>query len=116
MNVQKCEALGIKSVVIADEASGTDGASQGLADATPELTAFVSAGNVNEMLLVPPMEKVLGYPEAIAHVSGGAAESLREDGSMYVELQSIIGSTCEIGINRSGSEWVAPTPKPAISM
>ncbi|PIE55154.1 MAG: beta-aspartyl-peptidase [Dethiosulfovibrio peptidovorans] len=106
MNVRKCEALGIKTVVIADEASGTDGSSQGLADATPELTAFVSAGNVNEMLEVPAMDKIIGYPESIAHVSGGAAESLREDGSMYVELQSIIGSTCEIGSNRSGSLWV----------
>ncbi|MCF4113308.1 MULTISPECIES: glycine/sarcosine/betaine reductase component B subunit [Dethiosulfovibrio] len=106
MNVKKCEALGIKTVVIADEASGTDGSGQGLADATPELTAFVSAGNVNEMLEVPAMDRVIGYPESIAHVSGGADDSLREDGSMYVELQSIIGSTCEIGTNRTGSEWV----------
>lgn len=106
MNVKKCEALGIRTVVIADEASGTDGSGQGLADATPELTAFVSAGNVNEMVEVPPMDRVIGYPESIAHVSGGAVDSLRPDGSMYVELQSIIGSTCEIGTNRAGSEWV----------
>ena len=106
LNVNKCEALGMSTVVIADEASGTDGASQGLADATPKLTAFVSCGNVNEMLEVPAMEKVIGFIESIAHVSGGAAESLRPDGSMYVELQSIIGSTCETGYNKSGSLWV----------
>lgn len=106
MNVDKCEALGMKTVVIADEASGTDGSSQGLADATPNLTAFVSCGNVNEMIEVPAMDKVIGYIESIAIVSGGSAESLRPDGSMYVELQSIIGSTCETGYNRSGSLWV----------
>ena len=103
LNVNKCEALGMRTVVIADEASGTDGASQGLADATPQMTAFVSCGNVNEMLEVPAMKKVIGFIESIAHVSGGAAESLRPDGSMYVELQSIIGSTCETGFNKSGS-------------
>ena len=52
------------------------------------------------------MDKVIGYIESIAHVSGGAAESLRPDGSMYVELQSIIASTVETGYNRSGSLWV----------
>lgn len=106
MNVDKCEALGIKTVVIADEASGTDGSSQGLADATPNMTAFVSCGNVNEMIEVPAMDKVIGHIESIAIVSGGADDSLRPDGSMYVELQAIIGSTCETGYNKSGSLWV----------
>lgn len=106
MNVDKCEALGMKTVVIADEAAGTDGCSQGLADATPNLTAFVSCGNVNEMIEVPAMDRVIGHIESIAIVSGGSAESLRPDGSMYVELQSIIGSTVETGYNRSGSLWI----------
>lgn len=106
LNAKNCELAGIKSVVVSDEAAGTDGASQGLADATPEMTGFISTGNVNEMLEVPAMEKVIGWPEAIAHLSGGAAESLREDGSMYVEMQAIIASTAEIGYNRVGCEWI----------
>jgi len=100
------EQAGIKTVVISDEASGTDGKSQSLADATPEMNAFVSTGNVNEMIVVPPMKEVIGDAGAIALLSGGSAESLREDGSMYVELQSIIGSTVEIGYSRIGCEWV----------
>jgi len=100
------EQAGIKTVVISDEASGTDGKSQSLADATPEMNAFVSTGNVNEMIVVPPMKEVIGDAGAIALLSGGSAESLREDGSMYVELQSIIGSTVEIGYGRIGCEWV----------
>ena len=106
LNAKNFELAGIKSVVVSDEASGTDGASQSLADATPEMTAFVSTGNVNEMLEVPAMDKLIGWPETIAHLSGGAAESLREDGSMYVEMQAIIASTAEIGFNRVGCEWI----------
>ena len=63
-------------------------------------------GNVNEMLEVPAMKKVIGWPESIAHLSGGAAESLRKDGSMFVEMQAIIASTAEIGFNRVGCEWI----------
>jgi glycine reductase len=106
LNAKNFERAGIKAVLVSDEAAGTDGASQSLADATPELTGFVSTGNVNEMIEVPAMEKVIGYKEAISLLSGGAEESLRTDGSMYVELQSIIGSTAEIGFNKLGCEWI----------
>lgn len=106
MNAKKCENWGIKTVIISDEAAGTDGSSQGLADATPEMTGFVSAGNVNEMIEVPAMDKVIGFPESIAFLSGGAADSLRKDGSMYVEFQSIIGSTNELGFSKLGCEWI----------
>jgi betaine reductase len=78
----------------------------GLADATPEMTGFVSAGNVNEMIEVPPMDRIIGFPKSIAFLSGGASDSLREDGSMYVELQSIIGSTNELGFSKLGCEWI----------
>lgn len=106
LNAKNFENAGIKAVLVSDESAGTDGASQSLADATPELTGFISTGNVNEMIEVPAMDKVIGYPEQIALLSGGAAESLRPDGSMYVELQSIIASTAEIGYNKLGCEWV----------
>ena len=58
------------------------------------------------MIVVPPMEKIIGDAAAIALLSGGSAERLREDGSMYVELQSVIGSTVEIGYGNVGCEWV----------
>ena len=106
LNAKNMENRGLVTVLISDEAAGTDGASQGLADATPELVSFISTGNVNEMLEVPAMDKVIGEPSAIAVLSGGAPESLRPDGSMFVELQSIIGSTCELGFSRIGCDWV----------
>ncbi|HBG15011.1 MAG TPA: beta-aspartyl-peptidase [Synergistaceae bacterium] len=106
MNAAKCEKLGIRTVVISDEAAGTDGKSQGLADAAPEITAFVSAGNVNEMIELPAMDRILGYDSSISNLSGGAGESLRKDGSMFVELQAIIGSTNELGFSRIGARWI----------
>jgi glycine reductase len=106
LNAKNMENKGLVTVLISDEAAGTDGASQGLADATPELVSFISTGNVNEMVEVPAMDKVIGDPEAIAVLSGGAPESLRPDGSMFVELQSIIGSTCELGFSRIGCDWI----------
>lgn len=106
LNAKYFELAGIKTVVISDESAGTDGASQGLADSTPELTGFVSTGNVNELIEVPAMQKVIGYKEAISQLSGGAEESLNPDGSMCVELQSIIASTAEIGFNKLGCEWI----------
>lgn len=106
LNAKLHEQNGIKAVVISDEAAGIDGKSQGTADSTPELVSFVSTGNVNEMILVPPMDKVIGDATAIAHLSGGDANSLRKDGSMFIELQAIIASTCEIGFSPVSCEWV----------
>jgi glycine reductase len=106
LNARYFEKAGIKTVLVSDESAGTDGASQSLADATPELDAFISTGNVNEMIEVPAMDKVIGCKEAISLLSGGAAESLRPDGSMHVELQSVLASTAEIGFNKLGCEWV----------
>jgi glycine reductase len=106
MNCKKLEGQGIRTVLITDEAAGPDGASQGLADAVSEADAVVSAGNVNAIVEVPPMDCVLGWPEAIATLSGGFDGSLGEDGSIRAEIQAIIGSTNELGFSRIGSRWV----------
>ena len=106
LNTKYHEDNGIVAVVISDEAAGIDGKSQGTADATPELVSFVSTGNVNEMIEIPAMKKVIGDASAIANLSGGAAESLRPDGSMHIELQAIIASTCEIGFSPVSCEWI----------
>ena len=106
LNAKLHEDAGIIAVVISDEAAGIDGKSQGTADSTPELVSFVSTGNVNEMIEIPAMNKVIGDAKAIANLSGGAAESLRPDGSMYIELQAIIASTCEIGFSSVSCEWI----------
>ncbi len=100
MNCKKLENRGIKTVLITDEFAGRDGASQSLADSTPEADAVVSTGNANETIILPPLEKVIGNDEHADNIAGGFAGSLKEDGSIEVEIQAIIGATNELGFNK----------------
>lgn len=106
MNAKNLEEAGIRTVVIGNEVAGQDGSSQGLADVVPQMDAYVSCGNINEVVVLPPMERVIGDIRAIANVSGGDEKSIRPDGSIACEIQSIIGSTNELGISKIGCEWV----------
>ncbi len=100
MNCKKIEEKGVKTVIITDEYAGRDGASQSLADADARADAVVSCGNANMIIKMPPMEKVIGHPDAADVIAGGFENSLKPDGSIEAELQIIIGSTNELGYNR----------------
>jgi sarcosine reductase len=91
------EKEGIKTVLVTDEYAGRDGASQGLADVTPEADAIVTNGNGNQYVVLPPMEETIGHLEAIEVITGGHAGSLFEDGSIEMEIAGIMGSTVEVG-------------------
>ena len=104
MNCHKAEKAGIKTVLITDEFAGRDAASQSLADAAPEANAVVTAGNANMIVVLPPMERVIGFTEYVNVIAGGFDGSLKPDGSIEVELQAITGATCELGFNKLGAE------------
>ncbi len=87
------EKLGIKTVCITDEYAGSDGASQSLADTTEKANAVVSAGNANVIVVLPPMEKIIGDVDITKNLAGASPKSIREDGSIEVELQVILGAT-----------------------
>ena len=99
MNCKKIEALGIKTVIVTDEYAGRDGKSQSLADADPAANACVTAGNANEIIVLPPMEKTIGMLNYTDKIAGGFDGSLRKDGSIEAEIQVITGSTNELGFN-----------------
>ncbi|QAT39059.1 glycine/sarcosine/betaine reductase component B subunit [Clostridium sp. JN-9] len=99
MNCNKITEKGIKTVLVTDEYAGQDGSSQSLADATTKGDAVVTAGNANEVVVLQPMEKVIGHPEAVNIIAGGHMGSLREDGSIEAEIQVITGATSEVGYN-----------------
>ena len=100
MNCKKIEAEGIKTVIVTDEYAGRDGKSQSLADADPAADAVVTGGNANEVIVLPPMEKIIGMTDYTDKIAGGFAGSLRPDGSIEAEIQVIIGATNELGFNR----------------
>ncbi len=89
---------GIKVVTITDEFAGSDGLSQSLADTAEEADAIVSVGNANERVLLPPMEQLLGPVSDLCKLAGAWPHSLHADGSLEVELQALIGSTNELGM------------------
>ncbi|MDU4890033.1 MAG: glycine/sarcosine/betaine reductase component B subunit [Clostridium sp.] len=97
MICKRLEKSGIKTVLITDECSGWDGDSQPLADTTPEAVAVVSGGNVSHVVVLPPAERVIGNPAAIATLAGGWEGALAEDGTITCELNAVIGATSEIG-------------------
>ncbi|MDR1377554.1 MAG: glycine/sarcosine/betaine reductase component B subunit [Synergistaceae bacterium] len=103
MNCWKAERLGIKTTLLTDEYAGQDGASQSLADSCVEGNACVTAGNANEVIVLPPMEKVLGFAEEANVIAGGWQGSLAADGSITVELQAITGATSELGYTKLGA-------------
>ncbi|MCP4575249.1 MAG: beta-aspartyl-peptidase, partial [Deltaproteobacteria bacterium] len=67
------EEKGIATVLITDEFAGTDGASQSMADSTPQANAIVSVGNANERITIPPMDRVIGDHRVIHKMAGGSS-------------------------------------------
>ena len=100
MLVRGLEQSGIKCVAITDEFAGGDGGSQSLADAAVEADAVISTGNANERIVLPAMAATIGPLPDVARVAGGYPGSLRDDGSLGVELQAIMGATNELGFSR----------------
>lgn len=100
MNCKKIEAEGIKTVIITDEYAGRDGKSQSLADADAAADAVVTGGNANEVIILPRMKKVIGTLDYVTKIAGASEDTLREDGSLEVELQVITGATNETGFNK----------------
>ena len=87
------ENAGIKTVGVTNECTGRDGASQPLVTLDQKADAIVSCGNVSELIILPPMEIVIGDLESLARdgLSGGwgndeiLGSSVREDGSIIME-------------------------------
>lgn len=104
MNCKKIEEKEVKTVIITDEYAGRDGASQSLADADPKANAVVTGGNANEVIELPPMEKIIGHVANVNKIAGGFDGSLKDDGSIVVEIQAITGATNELGFNKLTSK------------
>ena len=94
-----CEKNGIKTVMML----GPDGVEEPVADTTPEADAVINVGDCNEFVILPPMEKIIGDQQQVKYMSGGAEESIREDGSIRVSLSIIMGSVIGQGTLKMSS-------------
>ena len=100
MNCKKIEEAGTHTVIITDEYAGRDGTSQSLADADPRADALVTAGNANQLVTLPKLDRIIGTLDYTEKIAGGFAGNIDTDGSITVELQAITGATNEMGYNR----------------
>lgn len=100
LNCKNMEQAGIKTVLVTDEYAGRDGRSQGLADTTPEADAVVTTGNGNQLIVIPPMERVIGDVDAIKVTVGGSSTAIHPDGSISVEIAALMGCMCELGYEK----------------
>ena len=97
MNCKKIETDGVKTVIVTDEYAGQNGASQSLADADPKADAVVTGGNANQLITLPKLDKVIGHIDVVNVIAGGNHDSLKENGTIEVEIQAITGATNETG-------------------
>lgn len=97
MNCRKSTDLGMKTVLVTDEYAGQDGASQSLADSHPSADAVISNSNANAVIVLPPMNKIIGDAKQANVIAGGWEGSLHADGTIEAELQVITGATNELG-------------------
>ena len=90
-----CAALekkGIRTVLISNEDAGVDGKSEPLPDGNDYADAIVSTGNSNATIDLPPMDKVIGKLIDLERVTGGFPGSIKDDGSLTIEIHGIMGS------------------------
>ena len=97
MNCKKIETEGVKTVIVTDEYAGQNGASQSLADADPKANAVVTGGNANQLIVLPKLDKIIGHIDVVNVIAGGNHDSLKENGTIEVEIQAITGATNETG-------------------
>ncbi|MBI2885632.1 MAG: hypothetical protein HYY02_00335 [Chloroflexi bacterium] len=90
---EKCEQLGMKSVLIISETSVDGSADAAITIATPAADAIVSAGSGDEYVLLPRVARVIGgqVPTPVGGPPGGENR---------VKINTIVGATSQIGANR----------------
>ena len=92
--IVELEKIGVKTVGMANECTGRDGASQPLVALDPAANALVSTGNVSQYFELPPMKTVLGELESMARdgLSGGWEGCVKADGSLVMENNAMFCS------------------------
>ena len=100
MLCRMAEKNGIKTVLIC----GAVGEEEPITDTTPEADAVVNVGNRIVKMYVPKMDKIIGHEEQIEQLAGGSSESIQEDGSLYVQVTSIMSMHCGLGMTKLSSK------------
>ncbi|MBI2368881.1 MAG: hypothetical protein HYV08_01300 [Deltaproteobacteria bacterium] len=84
---QSCERAGLKTAIVLFEMADADGSDWSLVDVAPEADAMVSTGNMDAVITLPPVDRVLGGTTLLdfnqyegggdAHLGGAFTTALR---------------------------------------
>jgi glycine reductase len=104
--IQACERVGIKTVLLAWEHGGPQGADYPLPFAVPEATAIVSTGSMDEPIELPAMERVVGASTIRVRPEVGGVP-LAVDGLLNLDSRyELFGDANAVGWQRTGCrEW-----------
>ena len=97
-NCDECEKAGIKTVLIDNEWLGPEGTGElSLLDMTEKANAMVSVGNMEEVITLPPLEKIVG-----GHTMPDINHDLAEKGP--IPIRSIANAISQLGFTYITSE------------
>ena len=104
--IQACERQGIKTVLLAWEHGGPQGADYPLPFAVPEATAIVSTGSMDAPIDLPAMERVVGTPTIRVRPEVGGVP-LAVGGALELDNRyELFGDANAVGWQRTGCrEW-----------
>jgi glycine reductase len=83
---------GVKTVLLVNEFAGPDGKTPSLTETTPEATAIVSAGNNDQLITLPMVDRFVGF-SPVPGIKGDPA------GRVTLPLSRIYASTNQLGFN-----------------
>jgi glycine reductase len=91
-NCDECEKLGIKTVIIDNEWLGPDGAGEfPLLALSSNADAMVSVGNMDAVIDLPAMDRVIGGLEMIDFPG-------RLDGKLHIPLRVVANAISQLGL------------------
>jgi glycine reductase len=93
MVIRACEAKGIRTVGMLTALGGVEG----IGDTAEEADAIVNTGYEGVTFMVEKMDTVIGNAASISVLAGGFPDSLKEDGSMYVNILAVMGAHNQMG-------------------
>jgi glycine reductase len=104
--IQACERQNIKTVLLAWEHAGPQGADYPLPFAVPEASAIISTGSMDESISLPAMSRVVGAATIRIRPEVGGVP-LAVDGTLQLDNRyELFGDANPVGFQRTGCrEW-----------
>jgi sarcosine reductase len=99
LTAEACARAGIAVATLMFEMAGEDGTDFGLVQRLPSAEPLVSTGNIDDLMSLPPMDRVLGGSEVLG-VGGHAASRERGDAALRLPVRHVFAASIPSGNGR----------------